>query len=74
MGSKEIFMIMREQDYSDLNPEVRQRLLYTEVREANEWETHRNDENYLRLKKAEKKAKKDLQTYLFNKRHKLNNN
>jgi hypothetical protein len=69
MGSKEIFMIMRERDYNELNPEVRQNLLYTEVREANEWETHRNDENYCKLKKAEKKAKNDLQEYLYDKRN-----
>ena len=68
-ASKEMFLIMREQDYNELESEVRSRIIYTEVRESNEYETHKNDTHYLALKKAEKKAKNDLQTYLFNLRH-----
>jgi hypothetical protein len=65
-----MFLIMRENDFNQLSDEVIQMFSHIEKREANEWETHKNDEHYLKLKKAEKKAKKDLQTYLFNKRHK----
>lgn len=67
--SKEVFMIMREDDYLALSPEQRLQCVYTEIREANEYEMHKNDPNYLVLKSAEKKAKKDVQDYLFNKRH-----
>lgn len=69
-AAKELFLIMREELFNELSPEFRGRISHIEVREANEWEENRNDENYLKLKKAEKKAKKDLQEYLFNKRHK----
>lgn len=69
-ASKEVFMIMQERDYLALSPEQRQACVYTEIRESNEYETHKSDPNYLKLKSAEKKAKNDLQTYLFNKRHK----
>ena len=68
--SKVVFMIMREEDYLALSPEQRLSCIYTEIREANEYEMHKNDPNYLVLKSAEKKAKKDVQDYLFNKRHK----
>lgn len=62
---------MKEEYYNNqLTPFIRSLFSYTEVREQNEYEKHKDDENYIRLKKAEKKAKKDLQEYLFNKRHK----
>lgn len=69
LGSKEMFLIMREQDYNALDEQTRSNIIYTEVRESNEYETHKNDFNYCKLKKAEKKAKNDLQKYLFEKRH-----
>lgn len=69
MGSKEMFLIMREQDYNALDEQIRSNIIYTEVRESNEYETHKSDPNYLKLKKAEKKAKNDLQKYLYDKRH-----
>lgn len=69
-ASKELFLIMREELFNELSPEFRSRISHIEVREANEWESNKDDPNYLKLKKAEKKAKKDLQEYLFNKRHK----
>lgn len=70
-GAKEYFLIMKEEHYNNqLTPFIRSLFSYTEVREENEYELHKEDENYLRLKKAEKKAKKELQEYLFNKRHK----
>ena len=68
--SKEVFMIMREEDYLALSPEQRLACVYIEIRESNEYEMHKSDPNYLVLKSAEKKAKKDVQDYLFNKRHK----
>lgn len=69
-ASKEIFMIMREDQFNAMDEIDRNNLLYIEVRESNEYQTHKDDENYLKLKKAEKKAKNDLKTYLFNKRNK----
>lgn len=68
-ASKEMFLIMQEELFNQLTPEFRSQINHIEVREANEWENNKDDENYLKLKKAEKKAKTELQTYLFNKRH-----
>ena len=68
-GSKEMFLIMREQDYNALDEKVRINIIYTEARESNEYETHKDDPNYCKLKKAEKKAKNDLQKYLYDLRH-----
>lgn len=67
-ASKEIFMIMSEQQFNEMSEVERANLLYIEVRESNEYERHKDDNNYLTLKKAEKKAKKDLQEYLYQKR------
>lgn len=67
--SKELFIIMREQEFNNLEPDVRDALIHVEVREANEWETHNLDPKYKELYKNQQKAKKELQTYLFNKRH-----
>jgi hypothetical protein len=69
-ASKEIFAIMREELFNELTPDFRKEITHVEVREASEWENNKDDENYLKLKKAEKKAKKDLQEYLFAKRWK----
>lgn len=67
-ASKEIFMIMSEQQFNEMSEVERENLLYIEVRESNEYEMHKDDDNYLTLKKAEKKAKKYLQEYLYQKR------
>ena len=69
-ASGEMFLIMREEDFNALHWVTREQFLHVEKRESNEYETNKDDPNYLALKKAESKAKKDLQTYLFNKRHK----
>lgn len=68
--SGEMFLIMKEEDFNTLNPNVIKLFSNIEKRESNEWEENKNDPNYITLKKAEKKAKKNLQEYLFNKRHK----
>jgi hypothetical protein len=67
--SKEMFLRMREDDFNSLSSETRELFTYVEVRDNDEWEQHKDDANYKKLKKAETKAKKDTQTYLFNKRH-----
>lgn len=69
-ATKEMFLRMRESDFNNLDTETRALFTYVEVRESNEYETHKTDPNYLSLYKAQKKAKNDLQTYLFNKRNK----
>ena len=69
-SSKEIFCVMREEQFNAMQQEERESLIYVEFREANEYLNNKDDANYIKLKKAEKKAKNDLQTYLFNKRHK----
>lgn len=68
-ASKEMFLRMREEDFNALSNKARDKFTYVEVREENEYETHKDDPNYQKLYKSQKKAKKDLQTYLFNKRH-----
>ena len=67
--SKEIFAIIREELFNEIHPTIRQSFTHIEVREANEWEENKDDETYVKLKKAERKAKKDLQTYLYDKRN-----
>ena len=69
-GSKEYFLRMRAEDFENLPNEIRSQFLYVELRESDEWESHKDDVYYLALKKAERKAKNDVQQYLFNKRHK----
>jgi len=68
--SGEMFLIMAEDDFNRLDIVTRSLFIHAEKRDSNEFETHKEDPNYLALKKAESKAKKNLQTYLFNKRHK----
>jgi hypothetical protein len=69
-GAKEMFLRMREEDFNILTPAQREIFTYVEVREANEYENNKNDPNYLSLHKAKRKATKEVQEYLFNKRHK----
>lgn len=69
-ASREIFCIMREEQFNAMKQQERESLIYVEFREANEYQNNKDDSNYIKLKKAEKKAKNDLQTYLFNKRNK----
>ena len=67
--SKEMFLRMREAEFNALPNEIREQFTYVEVREVNEYETHKDDPKYLALKKAERKAKEEIQKYLFEKRH-----
>ena len=67
--SKDLFLRMREDDFNALSNEARSLFTYVEVRESDEYEQHKEDPYYLALKKAEKKSKKTVQDYLFNKRH-----
>ena len=69
--SKEIFARMREDDFNNLDNETRGIFTYVEVREFNEYEENKNDPNYLKLYKEQKKAKNNLQDYLFEKRHNI---
>jgi hypothetical protein len=68
-ASKEYFIIMREDQFNAMEEIERSDLLYIEARESNEYDNNKDDFNYIKLKKSEKKAKKDLQVYLFNKRN-----
>ncbi len=70
-AAKEMFLRMREQDFNELDNNTRSLFTYVEVRESNEYEENRNDENYLKLYKEQKKAKYNLQKYLFDKRHSI---
>ncbi len=68
-ATKEMLLRMREQDFNELDNHTRTLFTYVEVRESNEYEENRNDENYIKLYKEQKKAKDNLQKYLFEKRH-----
>ena len=67
--SKEYFLIMREDQFNAMEEADRSNLIYIEARESNEYQNNKEDLNYIKLKKVEKKAKNDLQVYLFNKRN-----
>lgn len=69
-ASGEMFLKMREDDFNRLSYETRSMFTYIEKVEANEYETHKSDPNYIALYKEQKKAKDNLKNYLFNKRHK----
>ena len=69
-ATKEMFLRMRESDFNELSEAQRSKCTYVEVREANEYENNRNDPNYIKLYKEQKKAKDNLQKYLFDKRNK----
>jgi len=69
-ASKEMFLRMRSQDFDNLPNEIRGQFTYVELRESDEYEMNKEDKYYLSLKKAERKAKNDVQKYLFDKRHK----
>ncbi len=68
-ASKEIFAIIREELFNEMPSEMRQSFTHIEVREANEWDENKNDEMYVKLKNDERLAKKQLQTYLYDKRN-----
>ena len=69
-ASKEMFLRMRESDFNELSEAQRSKFTYVEVRESNEYENNQNDPNYIKLYKEQKKAKDNLQKYLFDKRNK----
>lgn len=66
----EMFLRMREEDFNELTPSIRGKFSYIEKVEVNEYENHKDDTYYLALYKVSRDAKKKLQTYLFDKRHK----
>ena len=63
-----MFLRMRDSDFNELSEAQRSKFTYVEVREANEYENNRNDPNYIKLYKEQKKAKDNLQKYLHQKR------
>lgn len=67
--SKEIFMRMREQEFNELPPHIREKFTYVEVREVNEYDLNKDDPKYLAHYKEYRKAKESLQNYLYDKRH-----
>lgn len=69
-ASKEYFCIMQEETFNNLPSELRMEFNNVEVRESNEYENNKGDTVYLSLKKKEREAKKAVQDYLYNKRHK----
>jgi len=70
-ATKEMFIIMQENDFNALDAKTRALFTHVEVREANEWLNNQNDEIYRKLYKAKKNASKELSEYLFNKRNNL---
>lgn len=68
---KEVFMIITEDKFKSLSSDFRSQCKYVEIRESNEYENNKKDEVYLQLYKRSKKAKKELQEYLFKKRNNM---
>ena len=68
-ATKEMFLRMREFDFNSLPNTTRELFTFVEVREVNEYETHKDDAKYLSYKSQERKAKEETQKYLFEKRH-----
>lgn len=66
----DVFCIMSEDMYKSLSKEQREQIKSVDFRESNEYLDNKEDPMYMQLYKANKKTKKDLQEYLFNKRHK----
>lgn len=62
---------MTESDFNNLDTQTRGLFTYVELRENNEYETHKHDAKYLAYKSAERKAKAETQKYLFDKRHNI---
>ena len=69
-ATKEFFFCFCESDFNELSEAQRSMFTYVEVRESNEYENNQNDPNYIKLYKEQKKAKDNLQKYLYQKRHK----
>lgn len=67
--SKEYFLIMREEEFNALEEQTRAKFTHVELREADEWLNNRDDEHYVKLKNAERLAKKQVQQYLYDKRN-----
>ena len=65
----EVFCIVPESVYNSLDSKQRTAFKYSEFRESNEYEENKSDATYMELYRANKKTKKALQEYLFNKRH-----
>jgi hypothetical protein len=63
-SNREIFMIMRENQFNAMDANDRDNLLYIEFREENEYQNNKDDVNYLSLKKAEKKGKETIEACL----------
>lgn len=61
---------MREEDYNALTPQQRALYTYAECRESDEWENHKDDDMYRKLKANERNSRDATQNYLFEKRHK----
>lgn len=72
MGASKEYFLRIEQQYfeQEFSPLQRGMFSYCELKETNEYENNKGDTIYLSLLKAKRKAKKDLDTYLFNKRNK----
>lgn len=70
-ASKEWLIRMREQEYVSLPFELRQKFLSEKVQYSDEHNRlYKEDENYRKLYKTYRCAKKDLEDYKFNVRHK----
>ena len=66
---KEVVLIITEDEYKSLSSDFRKSCKYVRIKEANEYEKHKDDKMYMQLYKASKKAKDDLSKYLFKKQY-----
>lgn len=64
-----VICTMTEEVYNDIPHKNRKEFKSINFKEKDEWDTHKDDKVYLRLRKRQSKAKKELEKYLFDKRH-----
>jgi hypothetical protein len=71
MGATKEYLLKMPQEVfeTELSPLQRSMFTYCKLIEINEYETHKDDPNYIKLHKAERKARNAKEEYLFNKRH-----
>jgi hypothetical protein len=65
----EVFVIMPESVFKEFDSKTRSLFRFTDMRETNEYEDNKGDEIYKQLYKTKRDAEKQLQSYLFKKRH-----
>lgn len=65
----EVLSIIPEEVFKQIPSELRKKFKHVEFQEVNEYESNKNDKVYMQLYSRYKKAKKEKNVYIFNKRN-----